>query len=847
MIKSAISQIHPVKRRYWLIAAALFGAYVVGAILLPIFFPYPQTGPADFNQPALQDTDHPPQPDLIAPQLISNAFCTFKDSPVRVIFIYKKTNYPIYAIYCISQSGPTYDSPPISNAGLFDATNGKQILEGSLYRELGMWKFYGTVKSSTDWAIGGFALISILLLGYVQLRERALQSIFTLPPESGKWQTTASVAYVILSIFLPCISIPAGLLIGARYRIRAYYFLNIWLAITLLILLVSNPTDFWALYAIIILMVTLSLASGYGIYINPAELAEAFAVSPPLTKKQDGDYLYPTTPLPPPIQQSPASAPTNSPEINSAFTVITPDKLPNFSNVGGMEMLKKEIRDTIGLMLAFHDEAELYKISWNGFLLHGPPGIGKTFIARAMAGEFGLNFIPIGPSDLTSSYLGESARLVKSVFEFAHDHSPCVLFFDEFDSLATERDNGLDPERRLIVNQLLRSLEEAREQRELIVVAATNDLQQLDDAIIRPGRFDYHLHIGYPDQEARRAILSSQLLEIPTAPGLDLNEIAHRLDGSSAADIASIVRKATLDVFRKNVKSGHEEKALLTKEALMTAIEARGGRDRPKNGPLSWDQIILPFGIKEDLFEIKRIIENPELASKLGITPPSGILLYGPPGTGKTSIASALASETQASFYPISAADVLTKWFGESERNIRKLFERARRNRPSIIFIDELDALAPRRTGFAGVQDAIVNQLLSEMDGVNSMAGVFVIGATNRPDTLDPALLRGGRLSRHFHIPLPDAACRGHLLELMTSRMPLAKDINLLDYVKATEGFSGADIETFCQMAAQEALSRLHQTGSSESPSIEKKDFDKAFNEYEKQRATSDGALVREE
>jgi transitional endoplasmic reticulum ATPase len=468
--------------------------------------------------------------------------------------------------------------------------------------------------------------------------------------------------------------------------------------------------------------------------------------------------------------------------------------------------------------------------------LHGPPGAGKTFIAQAIAGEFGINFIPVSPSELTSSYLGGSARLIANLFNFAHEYTPCIVFFDEFDSLAVEREGGIDPERRLIVNQLLRSLEEVRKEQELIVIAATNELELLDPAIIRPGRFDYHIHIGYPDQEARRAILSTQLAEIPVAADLDLNDIARRLDGSSAADVASIVRKTALNVFREKVQLDHESTAVITQKDLLKTLSNRSGRDRPKVGPTSWDELILPMETKEELMEIEKIIENQDLADKLGIDPPNGVLLYGPPGTGKTTIAKVLASETRASFYLISAADILTKWFGESERKIKKLFERARRNRPSIIFIDEIDALAPRRTGLSGVQDTIVNQLLNEIDGMSTQPGVFVIGATNRPDTLDPALLRGGRLSRQIQIPLPDPKCRAQLLHLMTADMPLAKNINLAAYIELTDGFSGADIETFCQEAAQEAFNRLHLSGEPQSPIIETQDFDKALIEHKQHR-----------
>jgi len=836
VIKKILSNIHPVKQKYWLLSAFLLGIYVSGAVTLSTFFPFPQTGPGDFSQPSLKDLDHPPRPGLVTPRNLIKTFCIFDDDAAARVILIEETSYPLYAVYCMSQLSPIGNEGLVSDAALFDATSGEEIIDADTYRQLGLWKYYATLKSPTDWIMGGFAVLALTLLGYFQLRERSLRFGLNEPSnenKNGGWVLIGSIAFVISSVIVPCITVPVGLLLGGRSRMRAYIVLNIWLSVIILIaiLVAGGTSDFWALFATIILALTLALTSGFGYSIRPEVLQEAFTldsdVGRSLGKGIPTQNLVRARPAGNPLQISQRSVPP--------FRVVPPDKLPNFSNVGGMDDLKKEIRDTIGLMLAFRDEAEFYKISWNGFLLHGPPGAGKTFIAQSIAGEFGINFIPISPSELTSSYLGESARLIMNVFDFAHDHVPCLLFFDEFDSLAAERESGIDPERRLIVNQLLRSLEDAREERELIVAAATNDLGRLDPAVIRPGRFDYHLHIGYPDQAARRAILASQLAGVPTEGNLDLEDLASRLDGSSAADIASIVRKTALDAFRSEVQLEDESINVITQERLLQTIANRSGRDRPKVGPKSWDELILPSETKAELIEIEKIIENMDLARSLGLAPPTGILLHGPPGTGKTTIANVLASETRASFYHVSAADILTKWFGESERNIRKLFERAQRNRPSIVFIDELDALAPRRTGLSGVQDAIVNQLLNEIDGMSTLPGVFVIGATNRPDTIDPALLRGGRLSRQIYIPLPDAKCRGELLMLLTARMPLAKEVSLSDYVMGTEGFSGADIESFCQLAAQKAFNRIHSGEGANIPVLEKRDFDHALIELQQQ------------
>jgi transitional endoplasmic reticulum ATPase len=774
----------------------------------------------------LSDIDQPPALGLVNPRQIVNSLCSADQIP-RVIFIPNATDYPLYAVYCNGNFGPA------TNSGLYNARNGAGIDVGVLQRQLGMWKYEGVVKSPLDWAIGAGVLVALFILGYAEMRQRVSELVSS-PGQWNAWTIGALSLFVIFSVVLPFIAIPIALLVSRRSRTWGYIALRIWLAVIILFVLLMALvyTDAWAIWAtlfvIAVMVITFSWTRS-----DPERLAAAFVPAQP-TLPVGSPATYPATPRP---AQSSAVPSRPSPSQPDVFTVKSPDELPNFKNVGGMEALKKEIRDTVGLMLACRDEAELYKVSWNGFLLYGPPGVGKSFIARAIAGEFGLNFIPVSPSELTSSYLGESARLISQAFEFAHDHAPCLLFFDEFDSLAAERERSVDPERRSIVNQLLRSLEENRDEHEVIVVAATNDLDHLDPAAIRPGRFDYHLFIGYPDQEARRAILASQLAGIPIAADLDLNDLARRLDGSSAADIASIVRKTALDVFREKVKNGHESEAPVTQAALLATIANRGGHDRPTVGRLHWDEIILPVETKAELIELQRMIEDPELGHNLGVEPPTGVLLYGPPGTGKTTIARVLASETKASFYPVSATDILTTWFGESERNIRKLFDRARANRPSIIFIDELDALAQHRTGFASVQDSIVNQLLHEIDGMSTTPGVFVIGATNRPDVLDPAMLRGGRLSRQIQIPLPDKQGRAALLKLMTTRMPLTDGVDPLAYVDLTEGYSGADIEALCQQAAQEALSRLRTAGSAEPPRIESIDFEHALKEFQEQRA----------
>ncbi len=404
------------------------------------------------------------------------------------------------------------------------------------------------------------------------------------------------------------------------------------------------------------------------------------------------------------------------------FDVESPDDLIDFEDVGGMDALKQEVRDTVGLMLEHPDEAERYGIEWNGILLHGPPGVGKTFFARAIAGQYDLNLIHVSTGDLVSSLVGGSARNIDKAFETALQNLPCLLFFDEFDSVAQRRDKTPDQESRRTVNQLLTALEAHRDERQLLVMGATNSIEHLDPAVIRPGRFDRHIRIDLPDDQARRAIFETELEDRPTG-AIDLEELVRRTEGMTPAAIEKVVEMAALEVFRQATETGSG--AEIDEAQLLSALERVGGQDRPTVEHWTWDSLILPPPIKAQLQQLQSVIEDPESARRFGVDPPTGLLLAGPPGTGKTTIAKVLAAQARASFYPVSGADVMSKWVGESEQNIRQLFDRARENRPSIIFIDEIDAIAGRR-GAIEVHDSQINQLLSEMDGIAGQRGVFL-------------------------------------------------------------------------------------------------------------------------
>lgn len=525
------------------------------------------------------------------------------------------------------------------------------------------------------------------------------------------------------------------------------------------------------------------------------------------------------------------------------FRVTPTRELPHFGQVGGMDDVKAQLEDTLGLLLAFADEARDYRITFNGLLLHGPPGTGKTFLAKAVAGEFGLSFVHVTAADLVSKYVGETARNVEAAFQTAAANIPCLLFFDEFDAIGARRDDDANAEDRRAVAQLLTSLERHRSLRDLVVMAATNDLDRLDPAVIRPGRFDRHIRIDLPDDEGREAILRTCLAGRPAYSATDLGVVVRRTAGFSAASLAGVVEAASLSAFREATTSGRRVRIGLAH--LLAALDARGGKDRPTVEEWTWDRLVLPAAVKAELQQVQALVEDPERARRYGVRPPSGMLLAGPPGTGKTTIARVFAAQARCSFYPVTVADLTSKWVGESEDTVARLFSRARENAPSIIFLDEIDAVAGRRSpDGAGHEQRLLNQLLAEIDGIGGRGDVFVLAATNRPDSLDEALVRGGRLSRTLWIDLPDEAGRRALLRMHSAGMPLDADVDLEWVAGLTAGWSGADLEALCQQAAVVAMTRATQepvgAGGLPAARVRRRDVDEAFDALRRARERAD-------
>jgi transitional endoplasmic reticulum ATPase len=809
--------------RFLLVAVALALVYVVVVPVLWVNRGVVESGPLSFHAPALTAALVPGRSveQLERACAGQEKFSSLNYAQLKVVGA-RIDGRPFYACYAVSSDGAVRGAV-VLDQDLF------LVKDVSLLKRSGAWRWIGGVKTKTELVLGFLGLVGIL--GMYLLYYRRPRPGPRAGRQRGWWQGRAADVVAGLVPFLGWLLI--WILPGrSRARRQRLSFMYGFAYIPFFIIgAFSSVLDYPDALSVVVASMlgvavlwgwlggrSLLRAEGWG-YADqlpearpqPAPLWDQpvptpSPVGPPPSTRPATAQPAPTRPTvvpPDPVQTVPVEA---APASHSGlFKAQRPDQLPTFADVGGMTQLKDLLANTFGLLLAFGEQAERYRITFNGILLHGPPGVGKTFVARATAGEFGLNFVHVVTGDLISKWLGESAKNVAAAFRFAAANVPCVLFFDEFDSVALRRDDEPDNESRRVVNQLLSSLEEYRTVRELIVMAATNRLERLDPAVVRPGRFDKHVRVDLPDRDARRAVLGAQLRNRPVADDLNLNDVADRTEGLTPAALAAIVEEAALTAFRESTTTG--QSIPITTARLLGALMARGGADRPTATAHGWDDLVLDPHTKGELQQLQRLIEDPELARRFGIDPPSGLLLAGPPGTGKTTIARVLAAEAQCSFYSVSAADLTSKWVGESEQRVQALFARARDNAPSIVFLDELDAIARKRLANQDVGDRQLTQLLAEIDGLGSRPGVFVIGATNRPDMLDQAITRGGRLSRTIWVPLPDLDVRVSILELQTRRMPLA-EVELRSVARVTEGFSGGDLKAVCQQAAINALMR---------------------------------------
>ena len=500
----------------------------------------------------------------------------------------------------------------------------------------------------------------------------------------------------------------------------------------------------------------------------------------------------------------------------------------NYEDIGGLTEEINKVREMVELPLKHPEIFEKLGIEPpKGVLLHGPPGTGKTLLAKAVASETNSHFILINGPEIISKFYGESEQNLRKKFEEAEQNAPSIIFFDEIDAIATKREETKGDVEKRVVAQLLGLMDGLKSRGKVIVIAATNIPNQLDMALRRPGRFDREIEIGVPDQNGRLDILKIHTRNMPLSKNVVLKEIAKVTHGFVGADLNSLAKEAAMIVLRRilpelkveGIEDGQPipkeilEKLMVTQKDFVEALKVvRPSAMREvlvETPDVSWEDVGGLDDVKSKLKEaVEWPLQKPELFKRMGIRPPRGILLYGPPGTGKTLLAKAVAKESEANFILVNGPSMLSKWVGESEKAVREIFRKARQTAPTILFFDELDALVPRRnsTSDSKVNERIVNQMLTEMDGLERLNDVVVIAATNRPDMIDPALLRQGRFDRVILTQVPDAKAREKILEIYLQKMPVAKDVKAAELAARMEGYVGSDVEGVCREAAMIAL-----------------------------------------
>lgn len=507
----------------------------------------------------------------------------------------------------------------------------------------------------------------------------------------------------------------------------------------------------------------------------------------------------------------------------------TPEKkgisMVTYEDIGGLHEEIQRIREMVELPLRHPELFQRLGIEPpRGVFLYGPPGCGKTLLAKAVANESDANFYVISGPEIMSKFYGESEARLREIFQKAQETAPSIVFIDEMDAIAPKREEVTGEVERRVVAQLLSLMDGMGTRGNIIVIGATNRPNAIDPALRRPGRFDREIEIGVPDKQGRYEILQIHTRNMPLAEDVDLKRLTDVTHGYTGADVSSLSREAAMKALRRYMPEINLEeerippeildKMVVNEDDFLSAyreITPTAMREVYVEVPsVRWKEVGGLEELKNELIEsVEWPLKKPEVFKKMGIKPPRGILLFGPPGCGKTLLARAVATEGEANFISIKGPEIFSKWVGESEKAIREVFRKARTAAPAIIFFDELDSIVPRRgLGYSdsGASERVISQLLTELDGIESLQNVVVIAATNRPDILDPAVLRPGRFDRLIYVPAPDPRALKEIFKIHAHDMPLSKDVDLDQVARMAAGYSGADVEAVCREAAMNAL-----------------------------------------
>ncbi len=523
----------------------------------------------------------------------------------------------------------------------------------------------------------------------------------------------------------------------------------------------------------------------------------------------------------------------------------------SYEDIGGLKNEIDSVREMVELPMKHPEVFQKLGVGApKGVLLTGPPGTGKTLLAKAVATETDAAFFSIAGPEIMSKYYGESEKHLRGVFEKAQENAPSIIFIDEIDSIAPKRGEGTDQTEKRVVAQLLTLMDGLKSRGQVVVMAATNRPDDIDPALRRPGRFDREIKINPPGESARKEILRIHTRGMPLAKDVNFDEIAKRTIGYTGADLEVLSKEAALKSIRpyfSQLKNMQEiiptavlDKIRVSRENFLEAmknVEPSAMREVLIKKPnVSWSDI---GGLKKAKEKLRELIElpllRPDLYTQAGIKPSKGVLLTGPPGTGKTLLAKAVASESNANFISVKGPELVSKWVGESEKHVREIFKKAKQVSPSIIFFDEFDSISKLRgASMSDSTERIVNQLLTELDGIEDLEKVRVIAATNRRDLIDPALLRAGRIDSIVELEIPDEETRKEIFMVYTRKMPLEKSINLKEYIKRTEGWTGADIEAGCRNAGINAIKKVYKS-KNKKVIITKQDFESALREVAEQ------------